>query len=817
MKHIFLVALLASLIGIQNGKAQVEVTDFGDIPLNRLAISRWQHFEWDASGSWTTIDVTTRGITPNSSADIAPIVNNIISSGSGKRILKFPAGTYQVKTGINISKGDIQIVGAGSSTKFMLAGGANPAGFSAGSSRSGNYSLSNDAARGDDKVTLTSTSGLDVGDYFIIVQAGSVTRAGASGDETQIFKIIAKSGNTLTLDIKFGIPFKKASSTIQELNYKKNLRFHNFYMEMTSKPTGGKSDNLSLNTVQNVEVSNVESNKCLNSHAQIFRAREVIFHDNNFYGNYGGGGGFQYGIKMNWSTNCHIINNVAANLRHHYATQYGSNHCVIAYNRALPPYNDYADYGQHNSKGCHNNLFEGNYGKEIYDDANPLKSWGTRYTMWYRNHATSKVGSENEFVENMNIIGNELKTASSGIKTGAPGKYTLTGANIVNISGEGGTGTMVWGSFNAGSSLSASLFLKDRPSYVARWPLYGPTATTVVNPVNQAPTGEFLFPTITSVEEGYNELYFKVDAKDPDGDKIVSVTLYIDGVLLRKEASAPFEWGQINHVNQIETQGLLAGSHLFEAEIEDEKGAKTTISTTINVTEKGVSYLTPIHDAYLQGTSPFNTGDLRVEAGNRLIYLKFDVSELKAADLEMLQLELTVSSDEGQGTISVYEGVGDQWLETTLNSSNASTKGSLASQVTGIFELEQTYKFDIPVSFLSGSNHLNLILEMVSGGNDVSFASKENETEVGPRLKIKTKDGIITKLESSLFNEESTVYPNPSQTGLFNLSTPSVWQVYNLQGDPILNGEDNSVDLSNFAKGIYFLKVNNEIHKIMYH
>jgi hypothetical protein len=366
----------------------------------------------------------------------------------------------------------------------------------------------------------------------------------------------------------------------------------------------------------------------------------------------------------------------------------------------------------------------------------------------------------------------------------------------------------------AGAKLPASLFLNNRPDYVARWPLYGPTASNNTPVVNNPPTGEFLFPTITALEEGYTQLYFLVDAKDPDRDNITSVTLSIDGVLLRKESSAPFEWGQINHVNQTETQGLLPGSHLFEAEILDARGAVTTISTTLTVKEKGVSYLSPIHDAFLQATTPFNTGDLRVEAGNRVSYLKFDVSSLQSSGIEYVELELTVSSDEGNGTLKVYKGNGDSWLETNLSTANASTKASLASQLTGAFELEKTYKFSIPVSFFTSAKHLNLIVEMDAGGNDVSFASKENEFEIGPRLKVKTKESIVSVFESLEINRV-VVYPNPSRTGLFHLSNASSWQVYTANGQLIQSGLSDEINLGTEVKGLFILRVDGKAEKLM--
>jgi len=457
---------------------QSQTINTGDVPTNRLSASKWQNIKWDGSGNWKTIDVTKEGITPGSMEDISPKVMAIIDKGSGKRILKFPSGIFYINSILNISKGDIQIVGEGNSTKFMLAGGENHASIIAKGKREGSYKLTSDISRGDSKVIFESTEGLNVGDYFVIEQNGSLTRQGpdVKGKECQIFKIIEKSGNQLTLDMKFGIPFFKAHASVTKMHFKKNMRFHNFYIEMTSVPTKGQSHNISLSEVQNVEFSNIESNKALHTHIELSWSREVIFYQNYLYGNFGHHkeGGFQYGIKINWCTNCLVINNRTSDLRHHYATQFGTNHCVIAYNRAEAPYNQYADFGQHNSKGCHNNLWEGNYGSEIYDDANPKKSWGTRYTMWFRNHAISKVGSENAYVEHMTIIGNELESDASGLKTGPSDKDNFTGANIINVSKEGGKGEVVWGDMKVDADLPASLFLTEKPSYLSKWPLYGP-------------------------------------------------------------------------------------------------------------------------------------------------------------------------------------------------------------------------------------------------------------------------------------------------------------------------------------------------------
>lgn len=452
--------------------------NYEDVPLSRLSASQWKNFKWDNSGDWNVIDVTKYGVLPNTDDDIAPLIMNIIKNGTGKRILKFPKGTYRIKTTLDILKGNIQFIGSGRNTKFLLSGGLKSSSIVVKGNQTGAYKLRFDVARGASKLVVTSSVDLSVGDFFVIEQKGSLTRPGPGvrGKETQIFKIISKSDNTLTVDFNFGIPFLKDHAKISKINFKENIRFHNFYIEMVSKPTSGKSHNIKLSEVRNVELSNIESNKALHTHMELSWSRDVIFFNNNIYGNFGHNkeGWYQYGIKLNWCTNCHIINNRTADLRHHYATQFGTNHCVIAYNRAEPPYNHYADFGQHNSKGCHNNLWEGNYGCEIYDDDNPKKSWGTRYTVWFRNHAICKIGSESPYVEHMSIIGNEVRGDLSALKTGPTGKDNFLAANVINVSQEGKTGTIIWGALKKDAKLPSSLFLNKKPAYLNKWPLYGP-------------------------------------------------------------------------------------------------------------------------------------------------------------------------------------------------------------------------------------------------------------------------------------------------------------------------------------------------------
>jgi hypothetical protein len=137
-----------------------------------------------------------------------------------------------------------------------------------------------------------------------------------------------------------------------------------------------------------------------------------------------------------------------------------------------------------------------------------------------------------------------------------------------------------WYIFKLGNTANTVQTVWD--NYIMKAPTTSPCNT------NQSPTGSFILPTFSSLVEGYTELYVEVQASDPESDP-VSVTLFIDGKEIRKEASARYEWGKPGTLSASETLGLLVGSHLFEAAITDSKGATFKASKTITVTKKNLS------------------------------------------------------------------------------------------------------------------------------------------------------------------------------------------------------------------------------------
>ena len=99
--------------------------------------------------------------------------------------------------------------------------------------------------------------------------------------------------------------------------------------------------------------------------------------------------------------------------------------------------------------------------------------------------------------------------------------------------------------------------------------------------------------------------------------------------------------------------------------------AEATVTATYRAVSAGGTFsFLPTDDAYLQGTTRFNDAYLKVEAGNRVAYLKFNVSGLSGS-VGSATLQLRENGDLGSGTLRVYRGSHNSWTETSLTTANA--------------------------------------------------------------------------------------------------------------------------------------------------
>ena len=95
-------------------------------------------------------------------------------------------------------------------------------------------------------------------------------------------------------------------------------------------------------------------------------------------------------------------------------------------------------------------------------------------------------------------------------------------------------------------------------------------------------------------------------------------------------------------------------------------------------------------------------------------------------------------------------------------------------------------------------------------------------------ITVKTDDGNKTDLttlrvttatsiseENDLISNNIVLFPNPSSNGIFNISKESDWKVYSIIGKELKVGNSNTINLSESPKGIYLIKINETIQRIV--
>lgn len=74
---------------------------------------------------------------------------------------------------------------------------------------------------------------------------------------------------------------------------------------------------------------------------------------------------------------------------------------------------------------------------------------------------------------------------------------------------------------------------------------------------------------------------------------------------------------------------------------------------------------------------------------------------------------------------------------------------------------------------------------------------------------------VVLSSIGELQEENNGVYPNPSQSGVFNLSVAKEYEVYSLHGELVGVGNGAQIDLSKQPRGIYFLHFNQDVVRLI--
>ncbi|WP_299261397.1 carbohydrate-binding protein [uncultured Aquimarina sp.] len=229
------------------------------------------------------------------------------------------------------------------------------------------------------------------------------------------------------------------------------------------------------------------------------------------------------------------------------------------------------------------------------------------------------------------------------------------------------------------------------------------------------------------------------------------------------------------------------------------------VATKIQSVEQTVT-LTPIQDAYLQGSTKYNSDMIRVENNSRSGYLMFDLSSISGT-ITKADLKFTVYSDAGNGNIAVSKGNSNNWTETNLSNSNKPGKGTQLGTLNANFPIGSTKTIPLKTAQISG-NRISLVIEALSG-NDFAFASKENTSAAKPQLVIT----YTTNRSNENNSNDVRVYPNPV-VNTINFSSNmegKIVKVFNVLGvlmkETILEAGQNSIDISNLSSGYYIINI----------
>ena len=75
---------------------------------------------------------------------------------------------------------------------------------------------------------------------------------------------------------------------------------------------------------------------------------------------------------------------------------------------------------------------------------------------------------------------------------------------------------------------------------------------------------------------------------------------------------------------------------------------------------------------------------------------------------------------------------------------------------------------------------------------------------------------LVTDIEEEVVEfAHLSVFPNPSQDGIFNLSLSANWKTYSVLGKELKSGNSNTINLSDYPKGVYLVKMNDMIERVV--
>jgi hypothetical protein len=474
--------------------------DVGDLPQHLLPPAGFPDYAWRDPGGWQEVDLAAAGLRPDDpGTDAGVALMRVVATGSGRRILRFAAGTYSFRQTCRLSTGGLQLVGAGPKTVLRIdlpVDATEQDGIVVHGAPGGDTGLrlARPWRRGTASMVIAGGT-VAVGDLLRIEAPRPLQPAVAAQLRERLFaaaqdheRIAAALGHpdtlaavpervyptgqlvtvqaiasdgTVTVDLPAGLDLPQGA-TVVRMRPAEDVRVANLTIERV-RATSARAHNLSLIAVRNLELTGITGRQAAMAHIAVGFGRDIRISGCDLRGGLGyeRSGGYGYGIWLyagtTWAT---VVDNTTADLRHGLIVNAGVNHAVLADHRSLPPYRHYGDINIHNGgQMCHHILVENCAGAEITVDDQGLVSVSGKsgmYSGWnlvfLRNRASAIVGSQSPMPEGVLLVGNEAPEGGLGLL----GQGVVAGGNRIG-------GVLRWDGLAEGSRWPASLFRRVLP------------------------------------------------------------------------------------------------------------------------------------------------------------------------------------------------------------------------------------------------------------------------------------------------------------------------------------------------------------------
>ncbi len=446
-----------------------------------------------------TINFLNRGgIANNTAYDNSDSLQALVNSVAGTNtLIYFPAGIYRFKQKITVPlAGKLIIKGAGSNATFFQfeTGSTGTGNFEMwGSQTAGPFDVTGGCTKNSTQLTLTSTSGLLLNDWIDISQENDSTVMSTTNPSNslslaprsvgQIMKIIAISGNTITLDRELHFTYSlNLTVQVNKISMLKRVGFEDFSIECL---LNGDKSNFTLVYAVNCWFKCIRSIKSVSTHINPSYSANITIRDSYFHDAWNfGNGGYAYGVALSThTTDCLIENNVFDKLRHAMLVQRGANGNVFGYNYSInattsgsiSTYHRPPDISIH-GYFPHMNLYEGNVVQSIYS----ADYWGPsgNGNTFFRNRATHGWIKMDDHSIEQNVLGNEINGTNSVFYTESA---LVNNTNCINtiLHGNNDHGSIVWDNSLGANNLISSCYLSSAPAFFNgnAWPNIGPEFT----------------------------------------------------------------------------------------------------------------------------------------------------------------------------------------------------------------------------------------------------------------------------------------------------------------------------------------------------